>query len=181
MDTNKNEQQLVNNYVVISIMEFGKKILSLVTVLSLVVIAFDSTIPPCQDLGVECTMSQEETVAKPGSHHNHVFFQNLLLNNNHFAHESHSEESIYDFITCLLLDIKFPDIDCNLKYLNLLTPKSSSHLSLEIKFTTSVISSFIPKTNLTKIIKKNHLQRDGSYQSPQLRYSPLRAPPIFSC
>lgn len=137
-------------------------------------------IPHCQELVSEIGIFSN---AKDGHHHleHHTHVEIEDLDEDDILHENHLDDSLYDFIVCLLSEMEHPVNECQVEHSIPSTLNDDLSKQLSKTKIIAVLCSVWGLTNPNESLSEYNSEAAVQYSSPPLCNSPNRGPPSISC
>lgn len=163
-------------------MQIKKAIISFLLLITYSLSFALSLAPRCQEV-VCVDLSSESVKEKQHNHNHHQHSKTDKAENEHqhFVHADHYDEGFYDFVVCLISEIKHPAHDCNVqnylpsKTYTLSSKSFNKHKSLAVLL--AVVLQL--KSDITSIVLNHSIP--FTYTSLSRESSPHRGPPSLFC
>jgi hypothetical protein len=154
-------------------MQFYKSIISLLLLLTYSFGFAHNLVPHCND------DTPHETAISDHHHHQHSDEQQENIEHNHINHDSHFDEGIIDFITCLVHESESPEEQCSIEHCFTFSSNNFSLKDINKIQTAIVLFAVSQPIVQNESIAYSSTDFEINYLSPPLEDSPHRGPPII--
>lgn len=166
-------------FVYLLLMQFAKAIISLLLLFTYSIGFAHDLIPHCHaDEAIELITTEHGENHHHLEHHNHAKIENL--DDDDVLHENHLDDSLFDYVVCLLSKLQHNQGLAHLHFIHATTDNDSEKECARTSLLAVLLVTYVEFTSEEPFILFDRYIANNS-QSPFIVASPHRGPPFLSC